>query len=245
MPEALKTVTKSTTEILFKCHTYLCLKFLESSTRDANTIKQYHKILFSKKRSLLTRDQWGDPDETRWILLLEEFSREKLEISKAEAQYSILTSITPHLQSVNQYNAGIKWLFVMLESLENTSGLEETIIKTGLDFEDHLFKKAAENFPNASIEKTPTTGDQGADLVISSPTKKIVVQAKYYSSTVGNSAVQEVFSAKSYYDADECIVVSQNGYTSSAKVLASKTGVFLVTTEDFIEILKEIANDLN
>ncbi|MFK9092798.1 restriction endonuclease [Bacillus salipaludis] len=43
---------------------------------------------------------------------------------------------------------------------------------------------------------TSVTGDYGADLVLSTTDKKIVVQAKRYNKKVGLKAVQEIVSAK-------------------------------------------------
>ena len=42
---------------------------------------------------------------------------------------------------------------------------------------------------------------------------KIVVQAKRYNSKVGMSAIQEVYTAKKYYKADEAWVITNNYYT--------------------------------
>src|SRR5262249_47835641 len=52
------------------------------------------------------------------------------------------------------------------------------------------------------VKGTPGSGDQGADLIATKSGKRIVIQAKRYSAPVGNGAVQEVISAKSFYEAD-------------------------------------------
>ncbi|MCY0900224.1 MAG: restriction endonuclease [Firmicutes bacterium] len=43
------------------------------------------------------------------------------------------------------------------------------------------------------VETTPTTGDYGADLILTNGSERIIVQAKRYSQTVGVKAVQEVY----------------------------------------------------
>ncbi len=58
------------------------------------------------------------------------------------------------------------------------------------------------------VSLTSVTGDYGAGLVLSNNNKKIVMQAKRYKKKVGLKAVQEVVSAKNYYNADECWVVT-------------------------------------
>jgi HJR/Mrr/RecB family endonuclease len=40
------------------------------------------------------------------------------------------------------------------------------------------------------VSSTPTTGDQGVDVIASKNGRKVVIQAKRYSASVGNHAVQ-------------------------------------------------------
>ncbi|MDA9076218.1 restriction endonuclease [Burkholderiaceae bacterium] len=75
---------------------------------------------------------------------------------------------------------------------------------------------------------TPKSGDQGADVICISGSHKLVVQCKLYSQPVGNSAVQEVISARIFYEADLAAVVTNVGFTSSAKTLALKADVALL-----------------
>lgn len=87
---------------------------------------------------------------------------------------------------------------------------------------------------------TKLTGDQGADVVAEKNNIRMVVQCKLYSQPVGNDAVQQVFSAKSFYDADVAIVISNADYTKSARQLSESNGVILLhytQLEDFDEII--------
>jgi hypothetical protein len=71
--------------------------------------------------------------------------------------------------------------------------------------------------------------DQGADIICRSPDgKKVVVQAKRWKGTVGNSAVQEIIGALHFYDADVAYVVTNSQFTPQAKGLADKAGVILI-----------------
>ncbi len=88
-------------------------------------------------------------------------------------------------------------------------------------------------------ETTPQTGDQGADLICSYDTMRVVVQCKQYSAPVGNSAVQEALSARVFYGADKAIVVTNTGYTKSAQDLARKTLVELLLDSDIREWAKK------
>lgn len=78
------------------------------------------------------------------------------------------------------------------------------------------------------VKETKKTADQGADLFVSRFGKNMVIQAKNYAGSVGNAAVQQAISAKSFYGCDEAMVVTNSYYTKSAIELASVTGVRLV-----------------
>ena len=97
---------------------------------------------------------------------------------------------------------------------------------TGEDFE--IVLKLLYEQLGYDVSMTKTTGDQGADLIMEKNGTKVVVQAKYYSSPVGNSAVQEVVGALKYYGAQKAIVVTNNTYTNAAIELAKYNNVQLV-----------------
>lgn len=48
------------------------------------------------------------------------------------------------------------------------------------------------------IETTPRTGDHGIDIIAYGKGKKYAIQCKFYSSAVGNHAVQEAYSGCEY-----------------------------------------------
>lgn len=60
--------------------------------------------------------------------------------------------------------------------------------------------------------------------------RKIAVQAKHYSSPVGNKAVQEIVGSLMYYEADQGMVVTNNTFTitKSAIALAEANNVVLI-----------------
>ena len=106
---------------------------------------------------------------------------------------------------------------------------------TGVDFENVL-KELYEQM-GYKVETTKTTGDQGADLIVEKDNIRAVIQAKYYSSSVGNSAVQEVVAAKNYYGAQKGIVITNNTFTKAACELAEANGVQLIDGEKLNSIL--------
>lgn len=111
-------------------------------------------------------------------------------------------------------------------------------VSTGVEFENYL-KKLFEKL-GYNVETTKASGDQGADLIISKKGVKTAVQAKFYSSKVGNKAVQEVVSAIKYYNVDYGMVVTNNYYTSSAIDLAHANNITLIDGDKLKELINQI-----
>ncbi|MEK6579673.1 MAG: restriction endonuclease, partial [Bdellovibrionota bacterium] len=79
-----------------------------------------------------------------------------------------------------------------------------------------------------SLSGTPQPGDQGADILFTYFETKIAVQAKRYSDTVGNKAVQEVYAAKSFYKCDDAWVITSSRFSTSAENLAAQLKITLI-----------------
>jgi len=77
------------------------------------------------------------------------------------------------------------------------------------------------------VWKTKKGADQGADLILHRHTR-IAVQAKRQKKKTGNKAVQEVNSARSYYQCTDAWVVTSNYFTKNAIELARYCNVKLV-----------------
>ena len=113
--------------------------------------------------------------------------------------------------------------------------IEDTDSMTGSDFEQFLGRLfGAMGF---TVEETPASGDQGADLILSRTGERLVVQAKRHAGSVGNSAVQEVVAAVSFYSATRGLVVTNSTFTSAAVALAAANGVELVDRDALGELI--------
>lgn len=75
-------------------------------------------------------------------------------------------------------------------------------------------------------------GDQGVDVIATKNEITWAIQCKLYSQPVGNKAVQEAFSGAKHYKANRAAVLTNAGYTKSARELAASTGVRLLSPED-------------
>ncbi|MCM3791080.1 restriction endonuclease [Domibacillus indicus] len=117
------------------------------------------------------------------------------------------------------------------------SGIKEIDVMNGREFENYL--GALFEAMGYEVEVTPASGDYGADLLMEKDETFIVVQAKRYSKAVGISSIQEVFSAKMYYQADEAWVVTNNTFSKNAFELAKRSGVKLIARRELIELITE------
>ena len=97
---------------------------------------------------------------------------------------------------------------------------------SGVDFEAYIAKLLRS--AGYEVQGTPTTGDQGADLIAKRDGRTVVIQAKRYQGAVGNKAVQEVISAVSFYGGNEGWVVTNSTFTPSAIALSQKANVKLI-----------------
>lgn len=77
------------------------------------------------------------------------------------------------------------------------------------------------------VEFTQASNDKGIDVIAKRNGISIGIQCKRYSSAVGISSVQEVFSGKNFYSLDKALVVTNNTFTKAARDLADSTDVVL------------------
>ena len=99
---------------------------------------------------------------------------------------------------------------------------------SGLEFEEYVAKILKNN--GYKIYLTKSSHDFGADIIVynlGSKKLKMVIQLKRYSEKIPISAVQEVFAAMFYYDADISVVLTNNYFSNASITLADKIGVEL------------------
>src|SRR5271157_4334381 len=107
---------------------------------------------------------------------------------------------------------------------------------TGQSFEQFL--KILFQNAGFSVDETPITADQGADLILTDPSRRrIAVQAKRYNQDVGNAAVQEILGGMKYWECGSGIVVSASGFTKAAKDLAGKAPEVILWDKPVLKVL--------
>jgi predicted RecB family endonuclease len=77
------------------------------------------------------------------------------------------------------------------------------------------------------ISLTRASGDQGIDILARKGRTSYGFQCKFYTSPVGNSAVQEAYSGAAFYNCDQAAVITNTTFTKGARDLAQETGVEL------------------
>ena len=109
--------------------------------------------------------------------------------------------------------------------------------KRGQHFETQCAELLKKNgFINVIVTKK--SGDHGADVLAEKDGISYAVQCKYYSGTVGNSAVQEAFSAKAFYEKDIAVVMTNSYFTRQAQEEAAKNHVKLWDKDTLRNLLK-------
>jgi restriction system protein len=191
--------------------------------------------VFARRRAqLLYVDPYGVEQAAKW---------------ENEKKYIISKVIPEHLSKAGHSQGAIKRVTrgnfwsghnPMLAAIEKAARAAKTNdvsanisnVSTGIEYEVYCAEALRRAGWDARL--TAVTGDQGTDIIAERDGKRVVVQCKFYSSPVGNKAVQEAAAARLHERADQAIVVSNAAYTKSARQLAGTTGVILLHHDDLV-----------
>lgn len=185
-----------------------------------------HESVLTRKRALnMYADEYGSLKEGRW---------------KKDIEYFLSSVFSParELHGITRAKNSKRWLEIVAKNVgdaENVEAFAIDEIETGQDYENYV----AELFKDAGwlIEFTPATGDHGVDLIASRDGLKAAIQCKFYSGSVGNSSVQEVYSGKDFYKCHVGVVVSNSEFTKHARTAAAQLGIVLKHHDDLIAFM--------
>ncbi len=130
----------------------------------------------------------------------------------------------------------------ILEAKDRESGFDINTIPT----DGHEFETWVANGLNKfgwDAKVTAATGDQGIDVIAKKNGKTIGLQCKLLKSSVGNKAVQEAFTGKTFYQTDAVGVMSNAPYTPSAQKIATDTGVKLLSHHDIPNLYEKMFSE--
>jgi restriction system protein len=165
------------------------------------------------------------------LVYIDQYGVEKAEKWEKEKLYITSTVINSKLHADGFDSMPTKLLLQLIEHAARSVKLDNEVadiadVTTGIQYEKYCAEALLKAGWNARL--TAATGDQGTDIVAERDGRRVIVQCKFYSSPVGNKAVQEAAAARLHERADQAIVVSNAEYTKSARQLAGTTGVILL-----------------
>lgn len=112
-------------------------------------------------------------------------------------------------------------------------------MEDGTEFEEYLLR-LLRALGYSDAYKTVGSHDFGADLVFTdSNGNRNIIQAKRYKIelSIGIDAVQQIYTARNYYQAKKATVIGTTKYTDSSDTLAGVNGVLLLDRKDLIDII--------
>ena len=124
-------------------------------------------------------------------------------------------------------------------NLEDSNSKKNNLsYKKGIKFENHCMEILKQN--GWEVKQTPSTGDQGVDLIASIDGLRICIQCKDHEKAIGNKAVQEISAGKLFWKGTHAILVSKSGFTKSAQQLAKSNKVELINEYQLKDLEKFI-----
>ena len=90
------------------------------------------------------------------------------------------------------------------------------------------------------VKETPSSGDQGVDLIASIDGLRVCIQCKNHEKAIGNKAVQEISAGKLYWKGTHAVLVSKSGFTKAAQKLAKANNVELIHESELKDLKKFI-----
>jgi restriction system protein len=209
------------------------------------SIRKHKYNLNQESKRLTIHDAYGNADKTQWeneginyfitnILWPEIGLSDLSDLINAHDPNDLNSDlISPARQKILQMIAE------EIDGITSPSKSDNDINQlSGLEFES--FCKDILEGAGWHTTTTIASGDQGVDLIATKGGIRVCIQCKRYGSPVGNSAIQEVTAGKLHWQGTHAVVVSNAGFTYSAKVLARSTGVLLVSHEELIDLEKRL-----
>ena len=186
---------------------------------------RYARLLAVKQKQLVIHDGYGNYELQPWIDHIDYFIGNVVLREARDRGFDAraLRRGTP------AWSAIVRTLLATLHAQEEAAGaapIRDADIISGEHYET-----LCRNLLQArgwTVETTPVTGDQGADLIADAGGCRVVIQCKFYSKPVGNKAVQEAHAAVGFHAGDRAAVVSNASFTKAARQLADANGVLLL-----------------
>ncbi len=170
------------------------------------------------------------------IIILEESNHnlKKLEesyIQLQEKKEELETEVLQLKQEIPEIKT--KGSFIQNCNIKNIDSLN------GYEFEKFICK-LFEYLGYTYTFTTKESGDYGIDVIAEKDKIRYAIQCKNYSNVVGNKAVQEAYSGKTFYKCHVALVITNNYFTHNAIEQAECAGVVLWDRNKLEEIIKTL-----
>jgi HJR/Mrr/RecB family endonuclease len=189
-------------------------------------ITQHTSELIVRRRQLTTTSNYGLVDDSQWLQEVEFFIDEVIDKSGGEVRSSIEHLLIVR-QMIDTATARFAYSRVSFSPEMDPIEYEQLVADSLADF-------------GWQTRLTKASGDQGIDVIAEMRGRRVVIQCKRYSSSIGNSAVQEAFAGKSFENADYAAVVTNAEFTRSARRLADATHVILLHHDELSKLELQI-----
>ena len=105
---------------------------------------------------------------------------------------------------------------------------------SGIEFEQELAKLFRAR--GYHVQFTPTTGDQGIDLIARKNGKTTVVQCKAYKHPVGPAVARELYGSMVAYGANDAILACTGGFTKGVEEFVQRRPIKLISVSDLVRV---------
>lgn len=85
------------------------------------------------------------------------------------------------------------------------------------------------------VQSTPSSGDQGVDLVLEKDGKTTVVQCKSHQNPVGPAVARELYGSLMHFSAPSAILACTGGFTRGVREFVRGKPIVLVSADDLAE----------
>ncbi|VVO08136.1 hypothetical protein PS710_03223 [Pseudomonas fluorescens] len=207
----------------------------EVVTRLVDGCKEQKHALYERRRRLIKKDIYGFVNLSDWEKEKIEFSQKLLEVRGDGIIEGVMGFCFISILANNVIDSCIDGADI---GFDDDSIDECNIIATsyskGIGYESECIASFQEGGWLAM--ETSQTGDRGADIIATKRGFRIVAQCKNWSSKIDTSAIQEISTAKLYYEADFAVLICETTPTKQAKEMSEKLKILIINKTDIPEI---------
>ena len=198
--------------------------------------KNHARLLSVKRNQLVVHDGYGNYRLQPWIDHVDYFI-DNVILREARRRGLIVEAVTKGTVSWSRLRK------VLLRTLQAEDDATDDAVSEADIISGEHYETLCRNLLQGrgwSVETTPMTGDQGADLIAEGYGRRVVIQCKFHARPIGNKAVQEAYAAVGFHGGDAAVVVSNASYTRSAQQLAEANGVLLLHHDQLSDLQRLI-----